>query len=64
MGTILMLLNHFGQITEVEKNELVPQISEAMQNNVQKFYRLAKKNLQTWENVSKVLECFGQIEKV
>jgi hypothetical protein len=43
---------------------LVPQISEAMQNNVQKFYRLAKKNLQTWENVSKVLECFGQIEKV
>ncbi len=42
-----MLLNHFGQITEVEKNELVPQISEAMQNNVQKFYRLAKKNLQT-----------------
>jgi len=26
MGTILMLPNHFGQITEVEKNELAPQI--------------------------------------
>jgi hypothetical protein len=41
MGTILMLPNHFGQITEVEKNELVPQISESMQKNVHKFYKLA-----------------------
>jgi hypothetical protein len=36
MGTILMLPNTFGQITEVEKNELMPQISEAMQKNVSK----------------------------